>query len=77
MKLYMISQEASNSYGVCEFAIVAATDEEIARNMDPETGEMIDWSVMGENGWWCFLPEQVKVIHIGEAAPWVKQGVIC
>lgn len=35
MNLYLITQSENNNYDSFDFAVVAAPDEETARNMDP------------------------------------------
>lgn len=75
MKLFLISQDQNTEYATSS-AVVAARDEETARDMDPSSGEpMFEWG-MNYTGW-CSAPDHVNVRYIGEATADVKQGVIC
>ena len=76
MKLFLISQEQNKDYDTYDSAVVAAPDEETARQMDPSTGKPANnWSE--KYGAWCNDPEHVVVAYIGEAAAEVEQGVVC
>lgn len=76
MKLFLISQEQNNDYDTYDSAVVAAPDEETARQMNPGTGKPVkDWSKRYSS--WCYGPEHVIVRQIGEAAADVEQGVVC
>ena len=76
MKLYLISQEQNNDYNTYDSAVVAAPDEETARQMDPADGTPIgEWEK--QFGTWCNSPEHVSVCYLGEAAGDVEQGVVC
>tara|TARA_B110000503_G_scaffold37341_1_gene61080 strand:+ start:2755 stop:2982 length:228 start_codon:yes stop_codon:yes gene_type:complete len=69
MKLFFISQDENGGFDTYSDAVVAAPDEETARNISPsERSYMIDE--------WCD-PKYVTVRYIGEAAEGVDQGVIC
>ena len=75
MDLYKISQDENNAYDTYDAAVVAAPDEETARNMDPCTGKP-------RKGWgdyfsgWCSSPDQVTVELLGVAKPGTKTGII-
>ena len=84
MKLYKISQNQDSDYDTYDSAVVAAPNEEIARNINPSDGEPLDWkeiAIISEKhtSWscWCTSPDQVIIEYIGEAAIGIKQGVIC
>ena len=66
MKLYLISQDVNNDYDTYDSAVVAAESEEEARRIVPG-GEYL--------GLWV-IPEHVKVVFIGEAAPGIGSGVV-
>jgi len=75
MKLFLISQSENNDYDTYDSAVVAADTEEIAKAMDPSSGEP---KLFGE-GWndWCKSLDGVKVQYLGEAVEGTIQGVIC
>lgn len=74
MKLFLISQTENNDFETYDSAVVAAPDEETARNMDPATGKPVDkWG--GIFSTWADGPECVIVKYLGETE--VDQGVIC
>ena len=75
MKLFFISQDQNNEYDTYDSAVVAAPDENTARNIDPVSGGINDWKEHLDV--WCSGPEHVFVRYIGEAAADVEQGVIC
>ena len=75
MKLFLIAQTQNEDYDTYDSAVVAAPDEETARQMDPATGKpMEDWRK--DYNSWCNGPEHVTVRYLGEAAD-VEQGVVC
>lgn len=75
MKLFLIEQTQNDDYDTYDSAVVAAHDEETARQMHPGTGNQIDWGKTYSS--WCSKPEQVKVRCIGDAADDVPHGVVC
>ena len=76
MKLFLISQTQNTGDDTYDSAVMAAPDEETARQMDPYTGELIE--VWGDSSAaWCSAPKHVAVRYIGEAAADIEQGVIC
>jgi hypothetical protein len=76
MKLFLISQEQNNRYDTYDSAVVAAPDEETARNMNPSNGvPMDDWKK--NRNPWCNGPERVSVRYLGEAVDGVERGVVC
>jgi hypothetical protein len=77
MKLYHVWQEENNdSYSDM---VVAAPDEETARDMNPGYGnDMIDWNKENFWGSWATKRENVKVKYLGEADSSIKERhVIC
>ena len=75
MKLFLISQNQNRGYDTYDSAVVAAPDEETARNMNPENGKPMEkWDK--DYSTWCSGPEHVKVIYLGEAVD-SEQGVEC
>lgn len=78
MKLFLISQTQNTNYDTYDSAVVAAPDEETARNMRPSDGKPMligEWNY--EYSSWCNGPEHVTVRYLGEADGDVKQGVVC
>lgn len=78
MNLYRISQNQNNDYDTYDSAVVAAPDEETAKNMNPSGAGM-----MTEEKWkypyssWCTSAEYVNVEFIGTATDGIEQSVIC
>lgn len=75
MKLFLISQEQNNDYDTYDSAVVAAPDDGTARQMNPSTGNPVEWDKIFPI--WCNGPEHVVVRYIGEASADVEQGVVC
>lgn len=73
MKLFLISQDQTNDGGTFISAVVAAPDEETARQMDPLDGEPMNWNLSLS---WCDGPQHVTVRYLGEAID-IEQGVVC
>ena len=71
MKLYLISQDENDNYDTYDSAVVAARDEEDARQINPGG----DWSKTKYVSW-CSSPDKVIVRLVGEAAPDVPRGLI-
>jgi len=84
MKLYLISQTENNDWDTYDSAVVAAPDEDTARNLNPRAeGEsdsnlFVDWNNLRESTWftWASKPENVKVVCIGIANTNTPLGVI-
>jgi len=75
MNLYLIWQdETKHNYDTFDRAVVAADDEETARNINPNGGVM-DWLDSRVRDW-CKSPTQVKVKLIGKAIDGTKIGVV-
>lgn len=68
MYLYIISQGFNDGYDTYDSAIVAAENEEEARNITPCQKEYA--------GQYWASSEYVKVEKIGEALPHLEKGVI-
>jgi len=79
MNLYLISQDVNNGYDTYDSAVVAAKNEEMARNTKPDAAYDISVYNFGFdcNGSWAYSPDQVKVELIGKAKAGTKPGVIC
>lgn len=73
MNLYLISQDVNNDYDTYDSAVVAAKNEEMARNTIP--GGL--HNTFEHNCSWVRSPDQVKVELIGKAKAGTKPGVIC
>lgn len=73
MRLWLISQTETTGYDVYDSAVVAAESADEAQRLHP--GEYDDWDTTYAS--WATKPENVKVELIGEAAPEVKEGVVC
>jgi hypothetical protein len=77
MNLYLISQNATeDKYDVFDSAVVAAENEEIAKNMNPGNGKPIDWNNITYYSW-CNKIEDVSVKYLGKADDSISRGVIC
>lgn len=74
MNLYLVSQEANRDYDTFDSFVIAAPDEETARNTHPNGG-IIDWRKADWRSDWAFEPEQVVSKLIGTTE--TEQGVIC
>jgi hypothetical protein len=74
MKLFLITQEENKDWDTYQGAIVCADDDVEARNMNPSSGEPMDWSDRRYD--WCSTPEAVTVKYIGEPAAGLEKGVI-
>ena len=66
MKLYKISQDENNDYDTFDSAVVMAETEEQARNMDPRSGEPMDWDSVSPCDNWCSSPDKVTVTFLAE-----------
>ena len=75
MNLYFVRQEENDAYDTYDSFVVAAPDEETARNTHP-SGDIIDWSKIDEWRTWATKPESVYVEKIGTAVDSMEQGVI-
>lgn len=76
MKLFLLSQEQNAGYDTYDSAVVAAPDEDTARQIDPRTGKPVEnWNKKYRT--WCSGPEHVVVAYLGEAAAGIEQGVVC
>lgn len=63
MKLFLISQDEIKWYDSFDSAVVAAMNEEEARNINPDS-----FSPWGDkHSSWCSSPNLVTVTYIGEA----------
>lgn len=72
MNLYLISQDVNKGYDTYDSAVVAAKNEEQARNTTPSENITFE-----SNYSWVKSPDQVKVELIGKAKAGTKPGVIC
>jgi hypothetical protein len=80
MNLYLISQNENTDYDTFDSAVVAAPDEETARNIHPYYFEgLINWKEKKNEQYksWAYSKEAVKVVLIGKAISGTLQGVIC
>lgn len=74
MKLFFIEQDQNRDYDYVS-AVVAAPDEDTAKQMDPGTGKpMTDWRKNYNS--WCGGTQHVTVKYLGEAVD-VDQGLVC
>jgi hypothetical protein len=62
-------------------AVVVAYDEDSARNMNPETGETIDWTTIdwatANKPFWAQRPEDITVELVGITDLYPAPAVIC
>ena len=93
MKLYLISQSINSGYDTYDSAVVAAENEQAAKETYPAINDFVytyhdnSWwwawppKFMNEEresgGSWACKPSQVDVEYIGEAAEGTEAGVIC
>jgi len=71
MKLFLLTQYENTNYNTYDSIVVAAQDEELAKQILPENES---W---GSNcSSWCSSPEKVSVKYLGQAAKGIKQGII-
>ena len=75
MNLYLISQDENIGYDTYDLAVVAAENEDIARNVNPCNGKPINWKNPEDT--WCPKSENVCVKYIGKAVKGTVRGVIC
>lgn len=75
MNLYLIVQSVNNDWDTYDSAVVAAVDEEQARNTHPSGDYEKDWE--DTNATWAYSPEQVSVRYLGPAMEGSEAGVIC
>ena len=80
MNLYLISQDEQEGYDTFDSAVVAAENEEEARNIHPETHYGIHtneyyWEIYSNS--WASDPKKVTVTLIGTAIEGTLPGVIC
>jgi len=68
MNLYLLSQHQNNWYDTFDSLVVAAKDEESARNIKPSSR---DWGCD-----WAYSPDQVTVEFIGKAIKGTLEGVV-
>lgn len=75
MKLFLITQDDNNDYDTYDSAVVAAEIEEVAKAMDPSTGEPAKFGKKYSD--WSRTIDRVTVQYLGEAVDGTTQGVIC
>lgn len=75
MKLWKISQSINNGYDTFDSAIVAALDEETARNTHP-MGDNSYFEVKNDTWVSSHQTDHVTVEYIGEAKQGTQEGVI-
>lgn len=81
MKLFLLTRRDSWGYDDYDRAVVCAPDEQTARSIHPNGGN-IDWAkdFLDKNSFltsWVTKPEDVIVEYLGEARPFHPVGVIC
>ena len=64
MNLYLVSQSVNRDYDTYDAMVVAAPDEETARNTHPMGSD--GWKYDGQCGVWARYPWQVEVELIGQ-----------
>jgi len=73
MNLYLIQQTQNNGYDTYDSAVVAAPDAQTAVQMDPASGEPMEWATRWQA--WANAPEQVLCRFLGATTE--PQGVVC
>lgn len=77
MKLFKLSQDVNDGYDTFDSVIVAAENEDDARNIHPQDNMFSDLPHWDDNyPVWCERPDQVTVEYIGEARPDLPKGII-
>jgi hypothetical protein len=79
MNLYLISQSKNNGYDTYDSAVVCASNEDEARNINPSTGKLTDWASPAYFFCdWVSRADLVRVELLGPALPTrIDAGVIC
>lgn len=80
MKLWLIEQDVNNNYDTYDSAVVAAEDEDAARDTWPsgygdETTRQIYAAGKRYSSWAPF--DKVKATYLGEARDGMPAGVLC
>lgn len=76
MKLFLISQNENEAWDTYDAAVVCAPDAKTAANMNPQTGQPMNW-LSTERPEWCSGPQKVEVRYLGEACDDIAPGIIC
>jgi hypothetical protein len=76
MNLYLISQNKNNDYDTYDSAVVAAPNEQAARETHP-SGEVWPDEDRYSGNYWVRTPNEVTATLIGKAVKGTKAGVIC
>lgn len=71
MNLYLLTQNRIIGYDTYDSCVVAAKNEETARNINPD-GKWGD-----KYSSWCLSPDYVDVKLIGKAVTGTEPGVVC
>ena len=77
MKLFLIEQYENRGQDTYDSAVVVASDEKTARNMNPGNGGLMsekEW-VEQYNGTWCSTPNKVVVTYLGKASKEIASEV--
>lgn len=69
MKLYLLSQTANNDCDTFDSLVVAAPDEETAKNIIPGGNSWANYS-------WVSSPDLITCAYLGEADKKIDQGII-
>lgn len=85
INLYLLTQDVNTNYNTYDSCVVAARNEEEARNINPDSKDgpesyiFLNWKPRESNDWndWADSPEQVQVTYLGTAKKGTKVGVIC
>ena len=70
MKLWLISQNENNNWDTYDSMVVAAKNEEIAKEILPP---YVNWE---KGSSWCSSSDKVVVEYIGEAKEGIEEGII-
>ena len=76
MNLYLISQTHNRDYDTYDSAVVVAESAEIAKQMQPSSGELYTRPSMFDRNTWAD-PEYVEVVYLGKADIIDERKVIC
>ncbi len=72
MNLYLISQAENNGWDTYDAVVVAATNEDEARAVNPNGND--SWGQSYSS--WCSSPDEVTVEYLGVAVKGTEQGII-
>ena len=77
MKLFKVWQEENSNYDTFDSMVVAASDEDEARNIMPSWDNKVGpFEPSGRYGLWAYSIDAVKVEYLGEAKDGTEKSII-